>query len=90
MLIKEQYTSLLTVWKNATNANESNQNEETNRENLISMTELSCKHKGKQGQRLCEHEIYSGVLFTDVHFTAPDSHIIFRDTMIECLEELRL
>ena len=53
------------------------------------MTALSCKHKGKRGQRLFEHEVYSGVIFTNVHFTPPDSHIFFRDTMIECLEELR-
>ena len=66
----------------------SNQNEGKNRENLISLTELSYKHKGERGQRLFAHEIYSGVLFTDVHFTVPDSQILFRDTMIECLEEL--
>ena len=53
------------------------------------MTELSCKHKGKRGQSLFEHEIYEGVLFTDVHFTVPDSQIFLRDTMIKCLEELR-
>lgn len=53
------------------------------------MTELSCKHKGKRGQRLLEHEIYSGVLFKDVHFTVSDSHLFFRDTIIKCLEELR-
>ena len=52
------------------------------------MTELSCQHKGMRGQGLFEHEIYSGVLFTDVHFTVPDSHIIFYDAVIECLEEL--
>ena len=34
---------------------------EQNRENLISMTELSYKHKGKRGHRFFEDEIYSGV-----------------------------
>lgn len=47
----------------------------------------SQKHEGRRGQRLFEHEIYSGVLFTDVHFTVPDSQIFFRDTVIECLEQ---
>ena len=53
------------------------------------MTEYSYKHKGKLGQRLFEYEIYSGVLFKDVHFTVPGSHLFFRDTMIKCLEEPR-
>ena len=53
------------------------------------MTELSYKHKGKRGHRFFEHEIYLGVLFTDVYFTVPDNQMFFRDTVIECLKELR-